>query len=422
MFLTPEPDALIDILPIMINMGYGKDVYHAIATCKTLWEDKYIWQVVKNMPFGEKNATPLMVAATRGTKAHTIIKNILKRKGTLTAKDIEGSTPLFYASNADQPKTVKFLHSLGADIDEPDYEGFTPLLDSCNLGNFKTVKTLIALGANLNVRDRIYGCTPFLNAARGYETSSESRQCMLYLLKKGANIDEQDLFGRTALIHLAKCYWSYDEMEILIAKGASVELRDYEGETALHKAAFNGNYGGIKMLVKGGADVNVQCNSYGMTPLHQAAFNGDECIVKLLLEEGANARMLTHGAHTPMDFVRGEIFENKENTRDQIADYRAIAKLLFTVGGDPDAELPPFPIEHLWLAEMDTIEPDEDPMWLLRAARMDRVEPVEYGWPWFSKNTYNQKIFRIICMSHLPLNSNFLIAGLEIKSPLPVAH
>lgn len=381
MFLTPEPDALLDILPIVVNMGYGRDVYAAIGTCKTFWEDKYIWQVVKDMPFGGHEATPMMHAAVEGPKAHEIIKGIIKRKGSLTAKDDDGSTPLFYAANANQPETVKFLHGLGADIEEPDYQGFTPLLDSAYLGNLDAVKALLDLGANMHRWDTKFGCTPFLNAARGYGIPGEQDECMRLFLERGVDVNEQSLFGDTALMYLAKHEWSSDDMEYLIADGADTSLRDYDGETALHKATYNNNLKCVKTLLAAGANPNPR-DSIGMTPLHQAAWNGHDELVLALLESGADATIMTDGMNLPSHYVIHEINnENGDNTREQIAEYRRIAYHLFVLGGDPNAELPDFPMEPLWLAEMEEIGVEEDPMWLLHAARLDRMEPYEYGWP-----------------------------------------
>ena len=394
MFLTPEPDALLDILPIMVNMGYGRDVYAAIGTCKTFWEDKYIWQVVKDMRFGGHKATPMMHAAVEGPKAHEIIKGIMKRKGSLTAKDDDGSTPLFYAANANQPETVKFLHSLGADIEEPDDEGMTPLMDSAFLGNLDSVTALLELGAKTTGWDKKHGCSAFLSAARGYGHAGKQDECMALLLAHGANVNEQGLFGCTALMYLAKQPWSSDDMAHLISAGASVDLQNFDGETALHIAVWNHNWTCAKTLLAAGANPNARCSD-GMTPLHRAAWNGNMEITLLLLESGADARVMTNGWNTPMDFVQEELDnENGENTREEIAEYRRIARLLFVMGGDGDAEIPDFPMEPLWLAEMDTIQVEEDPMWLLHAARLDRMEPYEYGWPLSKKETLIIQILR----------------------------
>ena len=378
MFLTPEPDALLDILPVMINMGYGQDVYHAIGTCKTLWEDKYIWQVVKDMRFGALSQTPLMHHAFDGPTKHEILKGLLSRKASLKAKDDDGSTALFYAANGNQPETVKYLHSLGADINEPDNEGATPLIDSAYLGNTGSVTALLELGASTAGWEKKHGCSAFLSAARGYGIPGAQHRCMQLLFEHGADVNERSLVGKTALMYLATHAWSSLDLQYLIERGAGLNLTDYEGETALHRATHAHNVSCVLTLLAAGADPNIRC-SIGMTPLHWAALNCNELIVDALLSAGANPLVETDAGNTPMDLVEEEM-ENPETDREEIAEYRRIAQRLFE-NGDEDAELPPEPLEALWLAEMDTIQVEEDPMWLLKASQLDRATPLEYGWP-----------------------------------------
>lgn len=371
MVLTVEPDALLDILPIMINMGYGQDVYRAIGTCKTFWEDRYIWQVVKDMRFGALLQTPLMFHSSDGPEKHEIIKGLLSRKASLKTKDDDGSTALFYAANANQPETVKFLHGLGADINEPDNEGATPLIDSAYLGNTESVSTLLELGASTAGWDKKHGCSAFLSTARGYGVPGAQHICMRILLEHGADVNEQSLVGKTALMYLATHAWSSPDMEYLIKKGAGVNITDYENETALHRAAHAHNVSCALTLLAAGANPNMPC-SIGMMPLHWAAMNCNELLVEALLSAGADPLAETDAGNTPMDLVEEEM-ENPETEREEIAEYRRIARLLLE-HGDEDADLPPEPLEALWLAEMDTIQVEEDPMWLLKAARLDRLE------------------------------------------------
>ena len=65
-----------------------------------------------------------------------------------------------------------------------------------------------------------------------------------------------------------------------------------------------------------------------------------------------------------------------------------------SLAGDDDADIPDEPLELLWLAEMDAIQVEEDPTWLLKAARLDRTEPYEYGWPMSKKETLIVQILR----------------------------
>ncbi len=60
------------------------------------------------------------------------------------------------------------------------------------------------------------------------------------LLTKGAEIDAQDLFGRTALHWVA--FWNREEMvKELLRRGANASLADKEGNTPAEVAALRGN-------------------------------------------------------------------------------------------------------------------------------------------------------------------------------------
>ena len=69
------------------------------------------------------------------------------------------------------------------------------------------------------------------------------------LLKGGADKDEQDDEGRTAL-HFACGYGEVKCAEVLLSKGASVDLVDHNKNTALHYAAGYGIMSSVELLLK----------------------------------------------------------------------------------------------------------------------------------------------------------------------------
>jgi ankyrin repeat protein len=59
---------------------------------------------------------------------------------------------------------------------------------------------------------------------------------------------------------------------------------DSNGWTALHHAAYNGDYDSAAILIRdGGASVNAYSNQQ-RTPLHFAALNNHKRLIQLLLE------------------------------------------------------------------------------------------------------------------------------------------
>lgn len=69
------------------------------------------------------------------------------------------------------------------------------------------------------------------------------------LLKAGANKDEKDDEGRTAL-HFACGYGEIKCAEVLLQHGASVDTADNNQNTALHYAAGYGQDEGVALLLK----------------------------------------------------------------------------------------------------------------------------------------------------------------------------
>ena len=75
------------------------------------------------------------------------------------------------------------------------------------------------------------------------------QEALKELLKGGANKDEQDEEGRTAL-HFACGYGELACAEVLLEAKASVDLVDNNKNTALHYAAGYGQAEAVRMLLK----------------------------------------------------------------------------------------------------------------------------------------------------------------------------
>ena len=75
------------------------------------------------------------------------------------------------------------------------------------------------------------------------------------LVAKGANVNEKDKFGMTALMYVfAKGHFSI--VQALLDAGANVNMKDKNGLTALMRAAANGNTESVQALLAKGAKVN----------------------------------------------------------------------------------------------------------------------------------------------------------------------
>ncbi|EAY02571.1 ankyrin repeat protein, putative [Trichomonas vaginalis G3] len=134
-----------------------------------------------------------------------------------------------------------------------------------------------------------------------------------YFLSHGANINEKDEDGETAL-HLAAQHNSKETAELLLSHGANINEKDEDGETALHLAT-NENYPEIaEVLLSHGANINEK-NKYGKTALHLAAQHNSKEAVEVLLSHDANINEKTEDGETALHIA------TKYNTKETVEEF-----------------------------------------------------------------------------------------------------
>jgi hypothetical protein len=143
----------------------------------------------------------------------------------------------------------------------------------------ETVKRLLENGANPNERKQ--GHLLYLNDSySSFElegeitplTQSRVPGVTELLIKYGARVNDQDKYGRTALMVSAFFDDKDDDnlnMKVLLKNGADVNFRKNTGQTALYLAAMNNNIASVKILLNNGADINLRDNQ-GVSPLMAA--------------------------------------------------------------------------------------------------------------------------------------------------------
>merc|ERR1712137_1421742 len=106
-----------------------------------------------------------------------------------------------------------------------------------------------------------FNLTPLMNAVitRNFESLKD------LIENQGANVNEQDKYGDSALHAAAKC--DYGFVEYLLSKNASPNIQNNTGSTPLHKAAACGQYEAVELLLLSKADPNLP-NTSGILPDH----------------------------------------------------------------------------------------------------------------------------------------------------------
>ncbi len=244
-----------------------------------------------------------------------IIKYFGEQGGNLRIKDSSGKTMLHHVASSlhiNAPQIIAYLISKDFDANEPDALNITPIVyakkdetvsaimpyislserakkllrDGINKNDYASVKEALLYGADPNL---IY--YPEKVSVLQKATDDNSVLIIELLLENGANVNDIDEYGNTAL-HMVR---TIQAAECLISYGADVNSKTSSNITPLHKCIDNFNI--TKLLIENGAEVNCK-DAAGVTPLFSAienynAYTKDQQkeimkSVYLLLEYGAD--------------------------------------------------------------------------------------------------------------------------------------
>jgi ankyrin repeat protein len=164
-------------------------------------------------------------------------------------------------------------------------------------GDFSAVRRCVAQGANVNFKHplRAYQSSLHEAAARDYA------ECSLFLIEKGAVVDEKDAGGATPL-HKACYFGKIRSVQALLSRNADVRLKDSKGFSALHYACRSTQMSSsqiFSLLQQIGKDVDAT-DSHGRTPLHVAALSGNLPCARLALECSADPEKKDDDGRTPL--------------------------------------------------------------------------------------------------------------------------
>ncbi|KAM4771818.1 E3 ubiquitin-protein ligase HACE1 isoform 2-T2 [Rhinophrynus dorsalis] len=163
---------------------------------------------------------------------------------------------------------------------------------AANCGSVECLVLLLKRGANPNYQD-ISGCTPLHLAARNGQ-----KKCMTKLLEFNADVNICNNEGLTA-IHWLSVNGRTELLYDLVQHVTNVDVEDAMGQTALHVACQNGHKTTVLCLLDRGADIN-RPNISGATPLYFASSHGQRDTAQILLLRGAKFLPDKNGV-TPLD-------------------------------------------------------------------------------------------------------------------------
>ena len=266
-----------------------------------------------NLAYGGK--TPLTVAADNCQAG--MVEVLLNHGANVNMMDGDGNTALYAAvksmtyrkpANAELVSTIRTLLTYGAETNALDSNGVSGLFLACSCGkvtgvNLDVVQLLLEYGADpdwippahqhssYSDSDR---STPLLSYAARYNDVT----LMKLLTKFGAELEQKDSMGRTALYyalrtnkqmrHAPNNSYNTAALNFLLSSGAEVNVTDSCGMSPLFLASESGALVFVKTLLSSGADPKLRTSEN--CPLLIACKQRHHKIVKLLLERGADVQ------------------------------------------------------------------------------------------------------------------------------------
>jgi ankyrin repeat protein len=220
----------------------------------------------------------------------------------------------------DSVKTL--LESKAADVNYTDDYGVTALMFAAQSGHDSVVQYLISKNADVNAGSYDFKITALISAVKNNYLSTAE-----ILIRNGANIDHQDVFGRTAL-HYAAIYGYNETADMLLYYDAILDIEDVtsytplcyavknkhdslvmlmklcdansdiilqDSSTLFHLAAENGN---LFFLQTFSDEIKMSKNKYGMTPVELAITGGNSEILTWFLKNGESITDTINGVYT----------------------------------------------------------------------------------------------------------------------------
>lgn len=221
----------------------------------------------------------LSLALECGAEVRREVIDILLAAGAdVSARDVEGDTPLREAMMRGREEAFEQFVCHGKGLDVVGNDGLPPLLKALELKKPGLCLRLLEAGAGDDeTRRRV-----FAEAVKsGYVDVCR------WLVDHGLELKRQPA------LHLAAMLGRLDDVKACLAEGAPLKTR-YKNHTALTYAARMGHAEVCRALIEAGADVNVR-ESKGWSPLIAAVDSGSVETCAVLIAAGADVNV-QHGS------------------------------------------------------------------------------------------------------------------------------
>jgi len=251
------------------------------------------------------------------------VRALLQKKADVNAPQVDGTTALHWAVQADDLATADLLIRAGANISAANREGVMPMQLAAVIGDAAMIEKLIKAGADPNAPLSSYNDTALMFASR-----TGKPDAVKVLLDNGAKVNASEKWGDTTALMWAVSEVHPAVVKLLVDRGADVNVRTkfvpsatgrgFEGATPVDPrsnqapeehssglltplmfAAREGDLESARLLVAAGAKVNA-LDGDGKGALSLAIFNGSYDVASFLVDNHADVNQADAERFTPL--------------------------------------------------------------------------------------------------------------------------
>lgn len=374
--------------------GYAP--FHIARSCQ--FDDCVELLVSKGASQEESKVTALFQAIEKGNLSD--LSHHLSSIDDINVTDFFGRTAVSLAVYYNQPECLEMLSRSGADINKKDLKGLSPIYLAAAKDHEKCLQVLVEYGGDINTE--CDGVSLVYIAAQ-----MNSVKTLDFLIQNKADFEAPASDGATPL-YKAVSNGNFEATDLLIRAGANVNV-DLEGFTPVYMAAQNNHPECLKLLIEAGA--KVESEKIKTSPLYRATALGHEECVKLLIHAGANVNTKLDGVPAVYIAVQynhheclrmlieagakvdSKAFETSPLFKAATLGHRECLELL--VAARANLETTFMELTPLWIAALkghyDCVQ-----LLLNAGANKNHLDPDGHGVSWAAKVMGNQACFELI--------------------------
>ncbi|KAK7117753.1 hypothetical protein R3I94_023092 [Phoxinus phoxinus] len=230
---------------------------------------------------GWNGETALTLAVQSGLEENV---RILLEHGALPHNlNSKKESPLLLAVRIRSYQMVYALTTHGAVVDQVCSKRWTALHEAARVGCIDILMLLLRRGGQVSVRD-VTGVTPL-----GVAAEYANLEVLQVLIELGADVNAQSIKGESVLMDAAGSGNPYC-VNLLLQNGASPNRVSFTRHLPIHRAAFEGHYLVLKILLS--VTSKRAIIESGQSPVHSAADGGHVQCLQLLIDRGFDVNAL----------------------------------------------------------------------------------------------------------------------------------